>query len=170
MALTPSFSLSQTSNPLDPTSLVITDTSTGSDGSIASVQVQLKDVNNNPFASSPYNLAYVLNGTYTINPFVKDAAITVVVNWLNGSGTILYTSNQLFVNTSFGELFLYQLTQQQTASPNIVNDSTFYTNKEKLREELDSAQKAISVANDITGAQNCLNRAYLLENNQNYFF
>ena len=68
-------------NTPNTASFSITDTSTGSDGAVTSIQFIITDASANPVLSSPYIFAYTLNGTYSISGLPQDVAINVVANW-----------------------------------------------------------------------------------------
>lgn len=167
MALTPSFTIA--AGPV-PSELVLTDTSTGSDGSVTDRQILL------------YNAAGALvvpaidwpiaQASITIAPLQADAALNVQVNWNNNSGVPLYTKSQLFAAVQFGEQLFYSLTQQQAATTNlnILTDYLYFQNKSKLRTLIDSAVQAITVGLDIFSAQFCISVYQQMINNPNLYF
>jgi hypothetical protein len=152
MALSPAFTATQLA---DPSAIILTDTSSGSDGAIADRKINIYDISNNIFGSSPYDWP-IANASTTINPLQKDKALLILVTWVNNVGTVLYTLGQIFVFTGYAEAFFYSLTQEQQANPNIINDQQYFSNKSKLRTLIDSATQAISVGQDLYSAQNCL--------------
>ena len=167
MALTQAFTINAIAQ-INPAAIALVDTSTGADVNIATRQILLYQVDNS-LLTAAVNWPYAQT-SLTITPLTQDVALNIVINWLDGSGNILYTSAQIYAFTGFSELFLYQLTQNQTSQPNIVVDQNYYNNKVKLRSELDSAKSAISTGFDIYSAQSCLQRAIYMVNNSNFFF
>lgn len=165
MPLSPSFTITPLTNPA---AFTITDTSTGSDVAITDRVIILYNVDNSVYGTFDFPLS--IGSAITIAPLLKDVALTVKVNWNNAGGSALYTVSQIFAFTQYGEQFYYQLTQNQTSNPNVVNDNNYYGNKLKLRVELDSAVQAINEGGDIYSAQGCINRYNYLISTQNFFF
>jgi hypothetical protein len=164
MSLTASFTVASTS---DPSSLLLVDTSTGSDGAVTDREISI------------YNTANALIGTFdwpiaqssiTIFFLFQDMSLNIVVQWVNNVGGALYTVSQLFAALEYGLQFEYSLIQQMTAQPNIINDQQFLSNLGKFRTLLDSAQQAVTSGQDIQSAQVCISLyQQLISNPQLYF-
>lgn len=175
MPLTPSFSTSQTVG--NPSVIVVTDTSTGSDPAVTSRRVYLQDYEGNYVVPSGVTTNYVpwpiSSPSISINCLTQDSALQVTVQWLNSSSAVLYTSSSLKGFTLYNETFYYSLTQAQSMISNpsyIVQDTNYYDNKMKLRLFIDSGNQAISLGNDISSAQVCYDAAtYIVSNQQNFF-
>lgn len=167
MPLVPSFTVASTSNAAQ---LLLTDTSTGSDGAITDRQILLYNAAGNPVVP-PIDWP-IAQSSITIQPLMADMALNIVVNWNNVSGTALYTKSQLFAAVQYAEQFFYSLTQQQAATTNlnILNDFPYYTNKSKLRTLIDSAVQAISVGADIFSSAFCISIYQQMLNNPNLYF
>lgn len=167
MPLVPSFTVAPTSNPAQ---LLLTDTSTGSDGAITDRQIILLNTAGNPIVGSiDWPIA---QSSITIQPLTSDIALNVQVNWNNNVGTPLYTKSQLFAAVQYAEQFFYSLTQQQAATTNlnILNDLPYFTNKSKLRLFIDSAIQAISTGADIYSSQFSISLYQPFLNNPNLYF
>lgn len=167
MPLVPNFTIAPTSNPA---ALLLTDTSTGSDGAITDRKILLyNSAGNLVVASIDWPIA---DAAITISPLTADIALNVQVNWDNSGGTPLYTKSQLFAATQFAEQFYYTLTQEQAATTNlnILTDFPYFTNKSMLRTLIDSAVQAIEVGADIFSAQFCISLYQQLLNNPNNYF
>ncbi len=175
MPLTPSFSVSQTVG--NPSVIVITDTSTGSDLAVTSRRVTLVNYEGDNVVPNGVTTTYIpwslTSPTIAINCLTQDSALQVTVQWLNVSNTVLYTSTSLEGFTLYNETFYYSLTQAQAMVSNpsfIIQDTNYFNNKMKLRLFIDSGNQAISLGNDISSAQVCYDAAtYLVSNQQNYF-
>ena len=175
MPLTPSFSTSQTVG--NPSVIVVTDTSTGSDPLVTSRRVYLEDYEGNYVVPAGVTTSYVpwplSSPSISIDCLTEDAALQVTVQWLNVANTILYTSSSLEGFTLYNETFYYSLTQAQSMISNpgfIIQDKNYFNNKMNLRLYIDSGNQAISLGNDIVSAQICYDAAtYLVSNQQNYF-
>lgn len=172
MPLSASFSASQ--NYGLPSVIKLTDTSTGSDASIASRRVYLTKQNGSFLVPSGTTTDYIVwlyaNSTISIDALDKDYSLNVVVQWLDSDGNVLYTSSQTYGFTLYNEQFLYDLTQDQTSNYTIIQDANYYNNKMQMRVEIDSGDQAIELANDIAGAQGCYDRATAFRLSQNIYF
>jgi len=167
MALTPSFSLSATA---DPSAVSVQDTSTGSDGAITTRKIIFTQTDGTPLGGSPYDFPLSAGTSITVNPLDKDYGLTVTVNWVDVSGAVLYTANQIFVFTQYAKLFLESLTQQQIANPEIVNDQNFIQNKFNLFQGVKSAENALTYGQSVSAAQFCITQYQELITNNQFFF
>lgn len=170
MALTPSIQIGSvnTGATIDPSAIIITDNSTGSDGAIASRQILLYTVQNALLvAAIPWPLA---TNPITINPLTQDIALNTVVNWLDGSGNILYTFSAIQAFTGYGENFAYNLIQTEESSPGILQDVNYQGYVNTLNNYLVSAVRAISVGQSLKNAQlMILKEQYLVTNSNRYY-
>lgn len=167
MPLVPSFTVVPTSVA---GAMLLTDTSTGSDGAVTDRKILL--FNNAGNLLLPAIDWPIANATITTPPLPADAALNIQVNWNNSGGTPLYTKSQLFAMTQYAEQFYYSLTQQQAATTalNILNDYQYFANKSKLRTYIDSTVQAIAVGMDIYSAAFCISLYQQMLNNPNLYF
>lgn len=167
MALTPNYTIAQTT---DPSQLVFTDISTGSDGAITDRKIILLNAAGNP-VGGPFDWP-IAQSSITIAPLTADTALNTQVNWLNNGGSVLYTKSLLFAAVQYAEQFYYSLTQQQAATSNlnILNDAPYFQNKSMLRTLIDSAVQAIQVGADIFSSQFCMSIYQQMLNNPNLYF
>jgi hypothetical protein len=172
MPLVQSFSSSQTIG--NESVVTITDTSSGSDGTITSRRVYLTKMDGSylvPDGTSTDYIEWDINDTsIDIDCLDKDYALQIVVHWLNVTPSVVYSASELTILSLYTRTFLYQLTQRQTGNPVLVNDGDYFINKSELQTELDSAIQAIELASDQTGAQLCLDRATEIRINATYLF
>jgi len=175
MALTPDFSVNIT--PGEPETLNFTDNSSGTDETI---------VSRNIYIQKDDGAFIVLNGntqqyevwedfpdttTKTLeNILDKDYACRVVVEWVNGSNTVVYSKERYLPFTGFNEDFDYSLTQIVQSNQLLINDNNFWANKSLLRTLIDSGNNAVNIVNDISSAQSCYNIATNLRLNSQYYF
>jgi hypothetical protein len=173
MSLVVNFSASQTIGL--PSKIVLTDSSTGSDGSVTKRRVYLTKVDSTTLVPSGTSTTYVDWGSFpgtttiTIDALDKDYALSVKVDWLDVSNNILYTKTYLIMFSLYNETFYYGLTQAQSSNPSITSNKNYYESKMKLRVELDSAAQAVSFASDQFSAQGALDRATNVRLNTNLF-
>lgn len=167
MPLVPSFTIGVTNNPA---SVVITDTSTGSDVAITDRKVIFTQTDSISLSGSPYDFPLSAGASITLNPLDKDYALTTTVNWTDINGNVLYTADVIFFFKGYALQFLEGLTQQQIANPSIVNDQNFIPNKFNLFQEVQSAQNAIDIGQSVFAAESCVLRYQLLMTNDNFYF
>lgn len=171
MPIVPSFSIGSvnTGATIDPTAIILTDTSTGSDGAIASRQILLYNVQNALIVPAiPW--AYPTPNPFTINPLTTDVALSITINWLNSSGAVLYTASQISAFTGYGENFNYGLIQTETSSPGILQDVNYQNYVNTLNNYLTNAVKAISIGQSVGNAQAMiLKENYLVANSDLYY-
>jgi len=178
LALSVEFSTTQTIGA--PSVIVLTDDSTGTDAAVTQRRIYLVDAQGNYVVPDGTSTDYVnfpivaLSGDeIEIDCLENDMALTITVQWLNVSGTVLYSKTELCGFTLYNETFYYSLTQAQATQsvpPNIVQDTGCYGNKMILRTLIDSGNQAITYGVDITTAQNMYDQATLMTNNENLYF
>jgi hypothetical protein len=172
MPLSPNFTASQNSGT--PNLIFLTDTSTGSDGTITKRRIYLLQSNGTYLVPAGTNTDYIewalVDTTTSLNVLIQDTALSITVQWLTASNVVVATKTTSFAFTAYNETFYYGLTESQVANANLTASTNWYQTKMILRVELDSAYQAISFASDIFSAQAALNRATFISTNQSYFF
>lgn len=172
MPLTPNFTASQNSGT--PSVISLTDSSTGSDGNITQRRVYLLQANGQYLVPQGVTTDYITwayaNNSIDLNVLSQDTALSITVQWLNVTNTILYTKTIAFGFTAYGETFYYGLTQDLVANPTLYASKDWFYNKMLMRVYLDSGDQAISFASDIFSAQSCYNLSTNLINNQDFYF
>lgn len=152
--------------------IILTNASTGSDGNLTGRTISSFRADGSVYAAPilwPLANASILLDDF----FLVDNAVNIVVDWVSSaplSSPSSYTANEVYAYIAFAEYFLYYLTQQQQATPNIIQAVGYYDNKGIVRTELDSAQSAVTLAADIKAAQACIERVQNMIDNQNSFF
>lgn len=172
MPLSPNFTASQNSGT--PNLIFLTDTSTGSDGTITKRRIYLLQSNGTylvPTGTATNYIEWALVDTTTsLNVLIQDTALSITVQWLSAANVVVANKTTSFAFTAYNETFYYGLTESQVANANLTASTNWYQTKMILRVELDSAYQAISFASDIFSAQAALNRATFISTNQSYFF
>ena len=172
MPISPSFTASQNSGT--PSIITLTDTSTGSDGAITQRRVYLLQSNGQYLVPTGTTTDYVewdiVDSTISLNVLVQDTALSITVQWLSVTNTVIESVTTSFAFTAYNETFYYGLTESQVANANLTASTNWYQTKMILRVELDSAYQAITFASDIFSAQAALNRATFISTNQSFFF
>jgi hypothetical protein len=172
MAISPSFSASQNSGT--PSIITLTDTSTGTDVTIAKRRVYLLQSDGTYLVPTGTTTNYIdwsiADISISLNVLVQDTALSITVQWLTSSNVLVANKTTSFAFTAYNETFYYGLTESQVANANLTASTNWYQTKMILRVELDSAYQAISFASDIFSAQAALNRATYISTNQSFFF
>lgn len=172
MPITPNFSTSQSAGTL--TSATFTDTSTGSDAGLTGRLITLRKYDGDYLTPTGYTVDYIFwpiaSSSLTVaNLLDKDYCVDVNVRWFTGS-TATNTKTILTLFTGYSDVFLRQLTQNAGANRGLIARQNYYENKNKLRTLLDDASQAVSLLNDQTIAQFCLDDAKILTDNISSFF
>lgn len=168
MPLTPSFTIGN--NSVNTNTFVLTDTSTGSDGTVTKIVVFIYDAANIQIAGSPFTFAYTPNAAYNLSVLTQDIAVNVVVQWQTVASVVQVTTSLLFVFTGYSEWYMYGLLQQTSAQNRLLVDMDFLYNLYKLRVFIDNANKAIEVGGSIFNAEAYILLAQNMSNNTNLFF
>ena len=157
MAFTRNFNCTQPSG--SNSIIIVEDTSTGSDILITSRRVYLRTKDNTflvPSGTSTQYIAWAISLTkISITVLDKDYALDVIVQWLGASNNILYDKTILNGFTSYNESFDLGLSSLLASNAKLFEDNNFFLNKSKLRDALDSGDKAVSRGGDISKAQAC---------------
>lgn len=169
MALTPSFTISNNSS-ISQNTFSITDSSTGSDGTVTKFVVFIYDDTNTQITNSPFTFTYTPNATYNLSVLTQDIAVNIVVQWQTVTSAVVVTTSQIFVFTGFLEWFFYGLIQQVAANNNLFRDRNFFANLSQLRTLIDSANQAINIGNSIFNAEAMILLAQYMQTNSNLFW
>lgn len=154
----------------------LTDTSTGSDGSITQRRAYFIQANGDYLVTSAaVNSTYFqwdyADATLTILLLLdKDYALNVKVEWLDVSNTVLYSKTILYGFNIYEEAFLYSLTTAQSSNPQLVNNANYWNSKIALRVQVDDATQAITQGNDIYSAQAAYTRGTYIKDHPQIFF
>lgn len=173
MSFVPNFTLNNISG--EPSIILVTDTSTGSDAAIRAYRLYLLKSDGTYLVPSGTVTDYIqwLVGslTHQIDCLSKDFALIPTLKWINVNGSVLY-SKTLDVQgfTLWNETFDYYTTQMLTANGALINDNNFWNNKSTVRTYIDAGDKAILNAADQDAAQLCYDEATKLRVGSQYYF
>lgn len=172
MALTPNFTASQFSGT--PSIITLTDTSTGSDVTIASRRVYLLQANGTFLVPSGTTTNYIVwdlvDTSIDLDVLAQDSALSITVQWMSGIQTVVTSKTTSFAFTAYNETFFYGLNQNLVGNSNLSASTDWFQYMSDLQLQIDSAQQAITFASDIYTAQAALNRATYISTNSSYFF
>jgi hypothetical protein len=172
MAITPSFTVAQTA--ISPSHVVLADTSSGSDGSIASRRIYFQDSGGNYVVPTGTTTSYVAwsysDSTIDVNLLLRDMALTIIVQWLDSGNTVLYTLSNKYPLSEYNKQFFVYLVQLQGLETGIVNDGNYVGNMGLFWTNIVAGINAVNEGSDIAGAQNCFDRATYMRLRQTTFF
>lgn len=174
MALVPSFSCSESLANND--FITLTDTSTGSDGTITTRNIYIQLANGNWLDSTgteqttstaiPWSYS---DSTITLDVLTQSTACEITVDWLAGS-TVTYEVTNTFCFDLYDYLFMLQTLQAQTSSPGINQDANYRNNVFDFIVDLDNAENSITYGSDIYSSQESLSENQVKIDNENFYF
>lgn len=157
-----------------PSQIVLNDTSTSPDGAVTSRRVYLITKDGTYLVPTGTNTDYIVwaiaDASITIDALDKDYSLVILVQWLSVTDVVLYDKSLLFGFTLYNETFDYYTTQMLAANNALINDNDFWTNKSKMRTDIDAGNQAISLASDQGNAQLCYDAATKLRLGSQYYF
>lgn len=173
MSFVQNFSITQSSTT--PAELTITDTSTGTGTGIINRRIYLQTASGEYLVedgtSTDYEVwSYSAGSSITLDVLDQDYALSVRLDWVDGSGTVLYTKTTLYGFTVYSEQFNYELIQDLSADPNRLNDQQYLSNVYRFRVLLDSVDNAVTYGNDIFAAQRLLDAVKDMMDNETPYF
>ena len=175
MSYSQNFTVSQT--PLNPSYVILTDTSTGTTPSqIAYRKIYVRDYDGNFIVPAGTTTNYIYwalsNNPFTINLLSMDMALNIQVDWVDINGNVYnnYTLNNNYCFSEYSKQFLYYLIQLQSQTYNIIQDNNYWSNISILWANIIGAINSVQIGNDIFASQVCLNRVSDMKKNQEYYF
>lgn len=173
MPFTQSFTVAQT--PLNPSIIVITDTSTGTPTSpIVQRRITITDYAGNYIVPTGTTTNYIIwavgTNPISLDVLTQDMAVNIKVDWYQSGAIIEYTLNANYCFTQFSKQFLYYLIQLQSQNYNIIQDNSYWNNVGILWTNIIGALNSIEIGNDIAASQACLNRTNYMQQNQSIYF
>jgi hypothetical protein len=172
MPLSPAFSVSQSAQT--PENVTVSDTSTGSDASIASRRVYISDADGEYLVpdgvSTQYNEWALAQTSTTLDILSEDKAVSILVQWLDVSNAVLYSLTQQYCLSQFNKQFFYSLMQQQALNPGIVQDTNYWSNVAQFWASLNGAIEAVETGDDLDASQQCLSRCTEMQDNESKYF
>ncbi len=170
MSFSPSFSIGQ--YPNNPSIVVASDDSVGSDAAISYRRIYIQDALGNYLVPDGTTTQFALwpyaDPTISEDILDNDTAANVTVQWMSVGDTVLYELSQVYCFPLFSEQFAYSLVQGLV--PPITLNTNYSNSLANLWTSIRGAINAVEVGADITASQNCLNQAIYLKQNQGIFF
>jgi len=171
MAIAPSFSVSQSA--ITPASVTVTDTSTGTYGTITKRRIYVSDANGDYLTGDgtvDYNEWALADLSITLSILSQDTAANIRVDWLTSLNVVVDTLNANYPLSQFGKQFFFQLVSAQGLTPGIYQDSNYSGNLAVFWSNIVAGDNAVTYGNSISAAQNCYNRETYMQAKQSDFF
>ncbi len=176
MAFDADYTVSQSS----PSTITLTDTSTGADATITGRKIYLYKYNsttivpaNNPTGQIWIDWALADTEITLTDIFDTDVCLNIYVVWVTptpDSGNT-YTKNNAYCFKDYNEEFMEALTAETAvAQPNIVNSTNYIYNWMQLRLYVDAASQIVVDASDVTNGEQLINAANQIRTNQSFYF
>ena len=175
MALNANFN---TSESLSANNLItFTDASTGSDNTLTARKIYVIDYQGKYLTAggvqntAPTAIDWNINDTsITVDLITQSTTARVRVDWMENS-TIKYTKTLPAECWDLYEyLFALEILQSQTATPGIVQDTSYYSNYFMFLTNIFNAETAATYGEDVFSSQSALLRNQNLQNNSDKFF
>lgn len=171
MALVPAITVSQSA--ITPASFTVQDTSTGNDLAISSRRIYVQNAVGTYLTgdgSINYDPWALVNTSITLSVLTESTACNIRVDWVDSGGNVLYTYNNNYPLSQFSKQFFFYLVQLQGLTPGVYQDTNYSGNLAIFWSNVVSGDNAVNYGNDISGAQNCYNRAIEMQQNQSKYF
>ena len=175
MAISPLFTATQVLG--SPSEVVITDTSTGSDTeSITKRRVYFTDKNGDAVNVSGTTTAYEQFNDYpsttaiTLDLLTQDLAADIRCDWLNASNVVKQTLTIRRDFTLYAKTYYISLIKSLQSNQKLKDSANFWKKVTELLDDIEMADDAILLLNDIYSSQAALNRAKELIDSPSYFF
>lgn len=176
MAFDAAFALAK----ISPSTFQLIDQSTGADATILYRQIFLYKYNSTTIVPSgnPSGQIWIewpiADTEITLTDILDtDVALNVYVVWYTPTptGGDTYTVNQAHYFTDYNEEFNEAIwAEKAVAQPNIVNSTNFMYYVAALRLNIDGAAQIVTNASDVTKAQQLINAANQIRDNQSFYF
>jgi len=173
MPITPNFTTSQML--ATPNIVTFNDTSSGNDGNITERRIYIRLANGNWLTSlgessiSSYDIWPILSNSISLDLLKRSMAADVTIKWMNG-GTELYNFKKSQYWNVFDYLFGLELIQAQTATPKIIQDSSYYNKFFQFISNIWASESCIIYGDDVYSSQQQLDNNNYIINNRQFFF
>jgi hypothetical protein len=158
--------------------ITLLDTSTGSDGTVTSRRIFIRTASNQYLyptqhqSSSPTYIEWPISdgGSITLDVLTESTSPEITIQWLTGAGTVVYTKTDTFCFDLQDYVFALGILSNQTSSPGVLQDQSYYSNFLQLIVNLFNAENAVVYGGDIWSSQGALNRNQVFIQNSSYFY
>jgi len=156
-----------------PSSLTVTDNSTGLSGTITQRRVYVSNAYGEFLTGDGvvnYTEWALAEASIVLDILTEDIGALIKVEWLNVSNVVVDEVENTYPLAEYNQQFLYYLLGLQGLTPGVYQDSNYSGNIAIFWTNIIAGINAVEYGNDIAAGQNCFNRATEMRNNQNLYF
>lgn len=174
MAITASVAVSQSA--LSPNLVTLTDESTGTDATITKRRVFITNSAGTYLVESGTTTDYEAwddfptDTSITLDILTEDTAVHLLVQYLTSANVVVTTFEDDYALSEYNKQFFYELWQQQSLSPGVVQDTSYYTNMSNLWAAITGGIQCVEIASDLSASQNAMNVATNYRVNESLYF
>lgn len=166
-----SFLVSQSAST--PSSLTVTDNSTGLSGTITQRRVYVSNAYGKFLTGNGvvnYTEWALAEASIVLDILTEDIGALIKVEWLNVSNVVVAEVENTYPLAEYNKQFLYYLAGLQGLTPGVYQDSNYSGNIAIFWTNIIAGINAVEYGNDIAACQNCFNRATQMRLEQNFYF
>ena len=156
-----------------PSSLTVTDNSTGLSGTITQRRVYVSNAYGEFLTGDGvvnYTEWALAEASIVLDILTEDIGALIKVEWLNVSNVVVDEVENTYPLAEYNKQFLYYLAGLQGLTPGVYQDSNYSGNVAIFWTNIIAGINAVEYGNDIAACQNCFNRATQMRLEQNFYF
>lgn len=156
-----------------PSSLTVTDNSTGLSGTITQRRVYVSNAYGEFLTGDGvvnYTEWALAEASIVLDILTEDIGALIKVEWLNVSNVVVDEVENTYPLAEYNKQFLYYLAGLQGLTPGVYQDSNYSGNIAIFWTNIIAGINAVEYGNDIAACQNCFNRATQMRLEQNFYF
>lgn len=156
-----------------PSSLTVTDNSTGLSGTITQRRVYVSNAYGEFLTGNGvvnYTEWALAEASIVLDILTEDIGALIKVEWLNVSNVVVAEVENTYPLAEYNQQFLYYLLGLQGLTPGVYQDSNYSGNIAIFWTNIIAGINAVEYGNDIAACQNCFNRATQMRLEQNFYF
>ena len=156
-----------------PSSLTVTDNSTGLSGTITQRRVYVSNAYGEFLTGNGvvnYTEWALAEASIVLDILTEDIGALIKVEWLNVSNVVVDEVENTYPLAEYNQQFLYYLLGLQGLTPGVYQDSNYSGNIAIFWTNIIAGINAVEYGNDIAACQNCFNRATQMRLEQNFYF
>lgn len=156
-----------------PSSLTVTDNSTGLSGTITQRRVYVSNAYGEFLTGNGvvnYTEWALAEASIVLDILTEDIGALIKVEWLNVSNVVVAEVENTYPLAEYNKQFLYYLAGLQGLTPGVYQDSNYSGNIAIFWTNIIAGINAVEYGNDIAACQNCFNRATQMRLEQNFYF
>lgn len=156
-----------------PSSLTVTDNSTGLSGTITQRRVYVSNAYGEFLTGDGvvnYTEWALAEASIVLDILTEDIGALIKVEWLNVSNVVVAEVENTYPLAEYNKQFLYYLAGLQGLTPGVYQDSNYSGNIAIFWTNIIAGINAVEYGNDIAACQASFNRATQMRLEQNFYF